>query len=507
VAALLAAIVVLRSAGFVFGILNIDESDFTLIAKRMLQGAVPFAQIADIKPPLAYVPFLPAGLFGGLSITPVHVLGIFWVVATCLVLGRAARRLTGDDLAAACAPWLALLASQCEVPSVSNELLMSLPAAGALFFYVRAETGGTPGDQLLAGLCIGCASLIRQQAGILLAAFGLALCWDALRKRDVRGLLRPGALALGFALPWVAAVGVFASLGALGEFWDWVIRRNLAYGGGPASPWETSLRAGQAILLCVGSAIVPWALAVRETFRPTVRGTARAGVALAVWLTWIAVSMGGRFYEHYFLQFVAPLAVLAAPQAAALIRAWQAFSWRRRAVAVAACALPALCLLFFSFARGIAGNYPEQEPRARALAGWLAQNTRPDERLFIWGHYSPIYYLADRLPGTRYVTTSVHVGNFDPGHLPDGIDLAPFRSDRDVTFTLHDLDANRVPIFVDTAPSGIHHWDRVPLSAIPALDAYVHEHYALIASVEGSRVYRRLGVEAPAPLTVSGKVR
>ena len=140
--------------------------------------------------------FAPAGLFGGLSITPVHLLGIFWVVATCLVLGRAARRLTGDDLAAACAPWLALLASQCEVPSVSNELLMSLPAAGALFFYVRAETGGTRGDQLLAGLCIGCASLIRQQAGILLAAFGLALCWDALRKRDVRGLLRPGALAV-----------------------------------------------------------------------------------------------------------------------------------------------------------------------------------------------------------------------------------------------------------------------------------------------------------------------
>src|SRR2546428_12058646 len=99
VAALLAAIAVLRSAGFVFGILNIDESDFTLIAKRMLQGAVPFAQIADIKPPLAYVPFLPAGLFGGLSITPVHVLGIFLVVATCLVLGRPARARQGDDLA------------------------------------------------------------------------------------------------------------------------------------------------------------------------------------------------------------------------------------------------------------------------------------------------------------------------------------------------------------------------------------------------------------------------
>jgi len=55
------------------------------------------------------------------------------------------------------------------------------------------------------------------------------------------------------------------------------------------------------------------------------------------------------------------------------------------------------------------------------------------------------------------VTTSVHVGNFDPAHLPDGIDLAAFRSDRDVAFTLRDLETNRVPIFVDTAPAGIHH--------------------------------------------------
>ena len=156
-----------------------------------------------------------------------------------------------------------------------------------------------------------------------------------------------------------------------------------------------------------------------------------------------------------------------------------------------ACAFPALILMAFSFGRGIAGRYPDQEPRARALAGWLARNTKADERLFIWGHYSPIYLLAGRLPGTRYVNTSVHVGNFDPAHLPDGIDLAPFRSDRDVAFTLRDLETNRVPVFVDTAPAGIHHWERVPLSVVPALDQYLHEHYALVADVAGSRVYRR----------------
>ena len=73
----------------------------------------------------------------------------------------------------------------------------------------------------------------------------------------------------------------------------------------------------------------------------------RRALVLAFALTWIPVSFGSRFYEHYFLQFVAPLAILAAPQAAALIRSWPAFSWRRRALTVVGCAVPALCLLCF----------------------------------------------------------------------------------------------------------------------------------------------------------------
>jgi hypothetical protein len=477
----------------------------------MLQGAVPYAEIADIKPPLAFVAFFPAGLFHGVYIFPVHVLGVFWMLATCLVGRAAAPRLTGSELAGWCAAWLAVLAAQCDVPSVSTELLIALPAAGALFFFVRAASGGGWVDSIVAGICIGIAALIRQQAGILLAAFGIAFAWRAFADRRASPLLHLAAITAGFALPLALTLGLFGAAGRLPELWDWVIARNLKYAAGGA--WtDTFLRAAVAIPLCVAAAFVPWVLAVRETLLPAPaeqgsgwavpRGTARLGVVLAVWLSWIAVCAGGRFYEHYFLHFVPPLALLAAPQALVLVRAWPFWTGRARAWAVVACTLPAAILLAYSFARGIAGMYPEQEPKARHLAAWLRQNTAPEERLFIWGHYSPIYYLAQRLPGTRYVTTSVHVGNFDPGQLADGIDLTRFRSDRDVSFTLHDLEANRVPVFVDTTASGIHHWDRIPLSAVPALEHYVQTQYRLVAEVDGSRVYRRrdtTGVAAAEP--------
>ncbi|HZR10615.1 MAG TPA: hypothetical protein VFA79_18655, partial [Myxococcales bacterium] len=73
----------------------------------------------------------------------------------------------------------------------------------------------------------------------------------------------------------------------------------------------------------------------------------------------------------------------------------------------------------------------------------------------------------------------------------DGFDLAPFRSDRDVAFTIRDLESNHVAVFVDTTGSGIHHWDRVPISSVPALARYLQDNYAFVADVGGSRVYRR----------------
>ena len=140
---------------------------------------------------------------------------------------------------------------------------------------------------------------------------------------------------------------------------------------------------------------------------------------------------------------------------------------------------------------GALGLLPAQEARTRELGAWLRTHTSAEDRLFVWGHYTTIYVLADRLPGTRYYATSVHVGDFDPHHLPEGFDLTPYVSPRDVDLTLGDLEANRPAYVIDTAPADIHDWHRVPLELVPALRRYVDEHYALVATPGGAAVYRR----------------
>src|SRR3954452_21540961 len=155
--ALVAAAVALRTASFLFDILNLDEVLFGLIGRSILDGGLPYVDAIDIKPPLTYLAYTVTGLFGGVSLLPVHLLGVAWLVATCLVLREAARqwtgteepalpatggapkaRSTGDNVGWAAA-WIALLASLCEIPSVNSELLMNLPVALALLCAVRAE--------------------------------------------------------------------------------------------------------------------------------------------------------------------------------------------------------------------------------------------------------------------------------------------------------------------------------------------------------------------------------
>ena len=93
---LVGAAFALRSASFLFDILNLDEVHFGLVGRSILDGGLPYVDAIDIKPPLTYLVYTAGGIFGGVSLWPVHLLGVAWLVATCLVLREAARRWTGS---------------------------------------------------------------------------------------------------------------------------------------------------------------------------------------------------------------------------------------------------------------------------------------------------------------------------------------------------------------------------------------------------------------------------
>ncbi|MFL5387836.1 MAG: glycosyltransferase family 39 protein [Myxococcales bacterium] len=484
--ALVAAAVALRTASFLFDILNLDEVLFGLIGRSILDGGLPYVDAIDIKPPLTYLAYTVTGLFGGFSLLPVHLLGVAWLVATCLVLREAARQWTGSQNIGWAAAWIALLASLCEIPSVNSELLMNLPVALALLCAVRAEkeTRQTRFD-FLCGASVAVASLFKHQAAVLGVGIAVALLW-----RSRAGVRRCAVLLLGFLGPWAVALGFYAAQGHLAEFLDWVFVRNLLYADKGAAGSALS-RFAWSTMLCVGVALVPWILAVQETRKPSAlaRDPIRTAVLVSLWLTWLAVAVGGRFYEHYYLQFVPPLALAAAPRLSALL--YEREPRPARTAAAAGFCIPAIAYLVFTLAKGLSGGFPGQDQKVASVSRWLSANSRPDQRVFVWGDATSVYYLSQRRPGTRYLNCAVEVGNFDPSHLPRGFDVSSHVSAPDVAKTIADLERNRVGLVVDTSSAAIHDWDRLPLSAVTALASYIAENYRLVATPAGVPVYAR----------------
>jgi hypothetical protein len=465
--ALLGAIIVVRIAGFIFGVVNLDEDEFCVVGSMICRGALDYVDIAEFKPPLTHLFFTPAGMFGGVSIWPMRIIGLLWTFAICYTAYKAASEWLKDEMAGRAAAILALLALCCEVPATNSELLMDLPLALALLYWVRS-------DDFKAGLFVGIASLFKHQGAILVGAFGLAA---------IPKVRRWIPLSIGALLPWALAAGFWASRGHLGEFYEWMVLRNFFYAQAASSfSWSNALTA---IAVCVLGCALPWVLAIlnmRDVFN---RGVIGRGVALGLWLTWIPVSAGGRFYEHYFMQFAPTLALTGAPLAAEL--------WRsgRRTAMIALAALPLVGYLGYSLARGATGHYPNQDVKSREVSDWLRANTAATDKLFVWGHAPQIYYMSERHPGSRYLTAATHIGGFDPSQVAPDFDASKYQSPRDIQQLIDDLERSHAELFVDTAPASIHDWEKAPLERFTRLNDYVRKHFQPIATPAGAVIYRR----------------
>ncbi len=502
--ALLASLAALRSAGFRFGILNIDESDFVVIGNSIAHGLLPYRDLGEIKPPMSYLSYLPSALFGGFQIWPVQVLALGWLFATAWLLKMAARdwlRERRPELAEDagwCAAWLFVLSLLCEIPSFSSELMLDLPTAAGLYFLVRSEARSGRGSPLrsifLAGLCAGLASLYKHQGIALALALGAGFLVSA-RGRLGDSIARLALAAPAFLLPWIFWLAVYAGLHALPQFLDWVFVRNFAYAG-QGGAGSALARFAQSTLLCCGATLVPWVFTAIALWRGArdgslLRERVFAVAASLLAFAWLAVSAGGRLYEHYYLQFAPPLALLGAAPLAGLL----ANPSRSRSITIllyTGIVLPIVGLTGYSWARGAMGQYPGEEPRSLEVARFVDAHSEPSETMFVWGHFTPIYVMAKRLPGTRYIHTSVQMGNFDPEHLDDSFDPRRTRSDRDVAAAIADLQSRKPALLVDTAPADIHAWHRIPLSAFPDLQAEIDAHYAPIGHPANATVYRRV---------------
>jgi len=507
-AALLGLCIVLRLGSLVRPCLSDDEATYAVVARDMLAGHALYRDVVDHKPPAIYLvgelTQAIGGPIGGMVVLHVLLIAVVW--ATAMLLAGLARRFEPSLRAPPTAPGAAPIADDERGPAIAAllyivftttlidvdslaancELFMMLPLVASMVIFLGANERLR--YHVAAGALIGIGMLFKYQAGIQLPLLALALV-IAQRRTPVRAMLGVVALGVGVALPVLVTIAWLWSCGALHAAWFW-FRFNFAYintGANDSMLPRMVIRGGFVVL----AALPLYAMAIaavasrryrRPAFRKLMLGWAAVGLA--------AVTVGGRFFGHYFHQVTPALAILATPVALE-------FGRRRPRGFVVGLALPATVFFALSLVHDpLMAAAGEPDPDYRTVVSWLDDHAPRTNKLCIWGNSPILYFDANRPLGCRFVFSNYLTGlspatstQTDP-EVDSSANIVPEAWD------MLELDLRRrSPQFiVDGSPGNVAFYGKYPPSKFPRLWQILQCNYEPTATVAGMRIYRRLAI-------------
>jgi hypothetical protein len=501
----------LHLPAFRYELISDDEAIYDAMGQVVSRGGVMYRDTVDHKPPGLVFTYASVRHtvehFGGSFaqvLAGVHALGLVAAVITCAGLYGVARHMLARRLWAL-PPLLYALVSVSNQPpdslAVNGELLMNAPTVLSVWCALAARTRkGTASVALnvAAGALCGAAALFKYQAAFVGVAFVFLLPAGSLRERLRDALVRGSALIVGFALPLGLAALYFWEKGALPEAVAWGIEFNRRYLAEGPDLWTALTRFSlQFFGMVVPNFVVYgagfWGLA--SLLKRGRRGGEVCGVIGGHWMlvAWtveslFCVSLGRRFFGHYFLQPELPLALLAAAPVADL---WD----RKPRFVLAGVGLPALAFfLIAAFPRYTSKYVYTRDPDYWKVGRAAAMVTAPSDRIWVWGNVPQIYYTAERVPGVRFTFCNYLTGlspgtrsEYDPTVDPRR-NAVPEAWDQ----VLSDLDANRPALVIDTAAAGMKSYAKFPIKNFPVLEDYLRAHYRPDGVVDGAVFYRRV---------------
>jgi 4-amino-4-deoxy-L-arabinose transferase-like glycosyltransferase len=473
------AVLIVHLPAFAHRLLDGDEAVYGSIAALMNQGGTLYGDGGvDNKPPGIFWTYaITFDLFGTFQMTAVHLVALAIMAATCVLLFVIGRSVSGPRAGLLAATFYGLLTAtgNPRLLAANTELFMTLPLTAAFLLMLRRQW-------LWSGLLMVIAGAFKQVAAaeVLILPVGLLV----LEARGARtgALVRFGA---GILLGLAAGAAALALTGSLGGFWRWTVETLAGYAAGNWSPAVLLDRSEGSLIPFVATTIVLWVAAGSVAARwRTLWPAERLAVA------WLAVSIvgsvaGGHWSWHYFIQAMAPLALLAAlgidRALDSPLRRWVAF------VVVIGVTVPAAGWTTFNF-RADPLTYDWSPPIAQheQVAAYIRAHTTSADRVFVWGDWPALYVESDRLMSSRF-----------PGFLrgfarasglpPNNWDTAP-----DVWPALQsDLERHPPQLIVDTSTDDWSDFGPYPMSGYPLLASLVASSYHPVATIDGVVIYAR----------------
>ena len=133
---------------------------------------------------------------------------------------------------------------------------------------------------------------------------------------------------------------------------------------------------------------------------------------LILWLvaSTSATFLGNRMYGHYFIQILPSLSLMAALAAGKYLD--EKGGSRSRYWKLAILALTIIPgVVFWGMAisyEATTDTWGEIKPDFRPATEYIKTHTNPQDKIFVWGWFTPIYVYSERAPSTRFAFTTMH---------------------------------------------------------------------------------------------------
>ena len=491
-------VVILRLPTLLPSLYNADEGYYGIIANDTLDGGTVYRTAVDTKPPGIYYIYIAVFKVAGKNnLLAVHVIAILVVAATALVVRRISARVWDDWAGAWSGIGYAVFVHAYrpgDTLAANTEIFASLFLALSVLIFLQGERRGGWGWMFLSGALVGMATLIRQPSAVTLGAMlaYLVYVWLIPRSQSLgRVLAANSGVATGFVAVIAGLAWYYQWRGNLHDAYLWAWAFAIRY----VEAETTFLYVVKRLVTVHLAVMLAWGLLwyfgvrqVIETLR-SFRREPTEQVLLIFWLilSYLTIFIGWRFPGHYHLTVLPPLSILAgqafsrfvAKQRRSPPRRWR---WIRIGI-VGAAALPAMGFLIGAFV------VRTQTLDFLPVVQKIVNETRPNDRIFVWGSSPQLYSFSDRRMATRFVSCTHLVGAYAsrPHEVRDkGQSLIPeswkmFKTDWEA----------HPPVLIIDMSTADPFWSAHPMTRYPVLRSFLGE-YRVETVIDGKTIYRRL---------------
>jgi len=396
-----------------------DEGVYFTVANALNNGLPLYNGIFDNKPPLLYLLYSLSLKFLGHNLWGIRLILLLWTIATIIIFFYLAKKIFSSKK-------LAILATLILAILTSLPFLEGNIANAENFFILFTISGfllGLKKNYFWAGFSFCLAFLFKFPAIFDFLAFGgivfAVSSAELIKRRRLNEFVKSFLpLCLGFIVPLSITALYFFFNSRLDDFLFATLKSNVSY-----TNWGNFFIIPNGLLIVkIIPIIIIYLIFLFKLFKSQTTSH-QSLITIFLPILWLAFSFygslfGGRTYTHYLIQTF---------PAASLLIVWALTQKKFRNLSVAALAIFILSSLYFfkpsfsltklsyyqNFVLYLINKMPQEKyndtfdskvTRNLSISRYISEKTKKDDYIYVWASEPQIYFLADRLPASRYVT-------------------------------------------------------------------------------------------------------